>query len=395
MVAHSKTIESGASGSSSNGTSNGHSITPSDSVRSEGCIGSAVYQFDRANNAIEPDYHPSLEDNHHNTSPMIRQVKLQQTHYVKLLFAEWDKYIWGNTSHPPLDTSPTTTAEWATMCEEVKGLVNSDVLLKGMEGRGDGSSSSSSSSSTVNSPTNISILTLILSAWLSASNELHRFGVALALQCMSYGPYSAMRIAYGLVQGLVGLCDGGQGLARLTNSSPQYAMLVRYLITMESLATSELPALAMVQYGALEPLLVLLSTIQASGEEAKSQSGLCLVVTQLLTTIFRSLQLLHTRTQPLHQSNHHVTEATIIPPDVRVHECVGWMLHGMATAVARILPLTMAACQDLSAPAGSSAGPALVLWQQSVMMMAILPNHAVRRMIEGMSKTFTLEGTHA
>ena len=55
-----------------------------------------------------------------------------------------------------------------------------------------------------------------------------------------------MRIAYGLVQGLVCLCDGGQGLglglglglgtaqgqglARLTNPSPQYAMLVRYLI---------------------------------------------------------------------------------------------------------------------------------------------------------------------
>ena len=57
---------------------------------------------------------------------------------------------------------------------------------------------------------------------------------------MSFGPYSAMRIAYGLVQGLVSLCDGGQGLAspshqgqglgRLTNPSPQYAMLVRYLI---------------------------------------------------------------------------------------------------------------------------------------------------------------------
>ena len=79
------TIEGGSSsssssssgGSSSGGNSNGTTTTTSasDRVRSEGCVGSAVYQFDRANNAIEPDYHPTLEDsNINNTSPAIRQV---------------------------------------------------------------------------------------------------------------------------------------------------------------------------------------------------------------------------------------------------------------------------------------------------------------------------------
>ena len=64
---------SSGGGSSGGGSSNGSSTT-SDSVRSEGCVGSAVYQFDRANHAIEPDYHPSLDDGNNTTSPTIRQV---------------------------------------------------------------------------------------------------------------------------------------------------------------------------------------------------------------------------------------------------------------------------------------------------------------------------------
>ena len=108
-------------------------------------------------------------------------MKLQQARYVKLLFSEWDKYIWGHPSHPP-STTPTTASatsekvdaifreklsgenisggqalasernEWARMCEEMKQVVNGDYLLYGMTAQGDGGGDvvpSSSSSSKV------------------------------------------------------------------------------------------------------------------------------------------------------------------------------------------------------------------------------------------------------
>ena len=62
----------------------------------------------------------------------------------------------------------------------------------------------------------------------------------------------------------------------------------------------------------------------------------------ILTYYPRNYCLIHCLKQPLKPFLLHFLNRC------RVHESVGWLLHGMATAVARVLPLTMAACQDLT-----------------------------------------------
>jgi hypothetical protein len=205
-------------------------------------------------------------------------------------------------------------------------------------------------------PPRATLLTLVLSALLSASWDLHRLAAALALVVSSYGPHSASRVAHGvaaLLQQLVeDFKEAAAGRGTDADDAPASpgegsgtgtgaGALLRVLVTVEALCQHEGTALALATHGALESLLSVLTAVAALGEGAKAHSGLCMVATQALTALYRSLQLAHVRLG-LPGERRGGRAAALA---TRTRAAVGWLVHGCAVAVSRALPPAMAACQ--------------------------------------------------
>jgi hypothetical protein len=218
----------------------------------------------------------------------------------------------------------------------------------------------------------ISISTIILFALGSTSWELHQLATVLCAKVMAFGLNSACMIADVIVQAIqrrvaLHLQEVSPSEEEEKEKFAPELSLSRLFILMETLCNTDTLCVTFVQQGSLLPVLRVL--------RGSADRNVCILAIQLVMTIYRTL---------LKITSSYDNKVKNKEKGNMFKNCLLWVLRILSDALASALPLVMGSFQD--APNG------VLLWQQSVLIMSLLPSSIVKKVIETISVTFTIEG---
>jgi hypothetical protein len=217
----------------------------------------------------------------------------------------------------------------------------------------------------------ISLLTLILYSMGSSSQSIHRLAMILCMKSMCLGPGTASRISRAIVNTIQRRAavhlDFTVNSSEVNIFTPEPS-LCRMLLFAEALCMSETLCVALVQEGLLLPSLQCL--------RGSTEKNVCLLAIQLITTINRTLLRMMAASDRASNGGVHGNEI--------LRRQIQWVTCAVSDALSVSLPIALVSFQDTA--------NGVLIWQQAVLSMILLPSACVRRVIEMISNTITLEG---
>lgn len=219
----------------------------------------------------------------------------------------------------------------------------------------------------------IGLRSLILYALASSSREVHRLASVLCVKSMCLGAVSAVDVSSAIVhtiQRRVALHLAFSGEADEPQTFAPELSLCRLLLLVESLCRTDTLCVALVQEGLLLPAL--------QSVRSGTDRNVCILAMQLLTTIHRTLLRITSAQAPLDDAGNASKDSLSIKRKLL------WVTHALTDALVGALPLALVSFQD--SPQG------VLLWQQAVLTMSLLPSSCIKKLLETISATLTLEG---
>ena len=297
------------------------------------------------------------------------------------LFQMWEQFVW-------CENDSATTVESSAEVEKQKEKLKEEDLFKGsgsMVVPEDPLYTDLNLPKGVEHGSRVTILTLILYALGSSSWEIHRLATVLCTKCMCLGPKSAARISRAIVHTVqrraalhldFHATNGGEEEEEKEKEFAPELSLCRLLMLLESLCASNALCLAFVQEGLLLPVLQSL--------RGSSDRNVCILAMQLLSTVYRSLSRMILLQDRAESNMNKRIQSKVFKASDSIKNSLLWLIYALSDALIQTLPLALVSFQD--SPNG------VLLWEQAVLTMSLLPASAVRKIIESISATLTLEG---
>ena len=229
----------------------------------------------------------------------------------------------------------------------------------------------------------VTILTLILFAIGSSSWEMHRLVTVLCAKCMCLGSKSASRISRAIVHTVQRRAALHLDFSIIEEEekekekefAPELS-LCRLFMLLDALCAYSAMCLALVQEGLLLPVLQSL--------RGSSDRNVCILAMQLVSTVHRTLLKITSQQDRTEANTNNGIQSNTLIASSSIKNNLLWVIHALSDALVQTLPLALVSFQDTSY--------GVLLWEQTVLSMTLLPSSAVKRIIESISSTITLEG---
>ena len=302
-------------------------------------------------------------------------LRAKQTSMSVALFNSWEEFIW-------LKDDTALTVVSVEEAEKQKEALKEEELFKGSGSMvlPDDPLHTDLHHTGGSQESKISLLTLILFAINSTSWEIHRLAAMLCTKSMCLGAESATKISKAIVhtiQRRVALhldfsTMEGEGEMMF---APELS-LCRLFIIVEALCSTTALCLAFLQEGLLLPVLQSL--------RGSSDRNVCVLAMQLVATIYRTIVAMSSSHERIEIKSKNDTKIKSLKSDASIRSHLLWVTYALSDALVQSLPLALVSFQD--SPNG------VLLWQQVVLTMSLLPSSDVKRIIETVTTSVTLEG---